>query len=332
MVMAGAMVASACGVAGVTTTAGSARSTPSQQTGGNRLRAVSAAEQLLRQLVLPPGAHRISKAPSGDGKAFADYFQAYQYLIASQVDRHAFWQTTTSPYATVKSIEAHLPEGAKPGQIGEGGTPEMVSYVFAAYPLPAVNRRFLGARQLVLVALTRPGGGSIIGVDANVRYIAPRPYDERIPGQARVLEITVGSNLPRPRLSLMVTNVSEVSRIAGIIDALPFVRNRPGPGVVSCPAYLTPFPVDRFVFRAALGGPVLAKLTEPADTLTVDDPCDPASLTIRGRNLPPLEDGGILLKQAGALLDARLSCTTKLVRVPGSPGHRSKEEVQCSVR
>lgn len=74
---------------------------------------------------------------------------------------------------------------------------------------------------------------------------------------------------------------------------------------------------------------VLAMVTERADTPGSDDPCGQTSLTIRGRHEPPLQDGGILLREAAALLTARLVCAINLVRTNGGLGHRAKLEAQC---
>ena len=248
--------------------------------------------------MLPPGASRIPAAPVSAGDLLAQADEAF--LIASQVDRHAFWTTTSPPQTAMESITAHLPGSAK--LVGHG---YVGSELFATYAFPTVDRISLGARQLVLAVLGQSGGGSVIRADGEVRYIAPRPVDERIPPQARVLDITVGSNLSRPLLSLAVTNGVDVRRVALVVDDLPFVGNESG-RVYSCPAFSSTFPIDRFVFRAAAGGPVLAKITELAATPPEDYPCFDTSLTIRGHHEPPLQDGGVLLKQAGSLLNVRL--------------------------
>jgi hypothetical protein len=248
------------------------------------------------------------------------------FRIASQVDRYAYWKTSSGPDAALARIEAHLPKGTKLGMYGE----QIGVEDYATYTFPTIDRPYLGSRALLLLTLIRRGGGSIVLAEGQVRYIAPRPYDQRIPEQARALDITVGSNLSRPLLSRTVTNVSEVHRIAQMVDRLPFVGNESGTAF-SCGVNLPTFPVDRFIFRAAPGGPVLAKVTELADTPSTDYPCGQTSLIIHGHHEPPLQDGGILLKQAGALLNARLTCKTKLVTVPGAPGHRSKEEVHCTI-
>ena len=115
----------------------------------------------------------------------------------------------------------------------------------------------------------------------------------------------MGSNPKRPLLSLQVTSVSEVRRIAEMVNVLPFNAYLKG-AAYNCPAILTTTPVDRFVFRRSTTGPILA--TSPVTmTPTIADPCGATKLVIRGHREPELQDGGRLLKQAGALLNVRLS-------------------------
>jgi hypothetical protein len=323
LAVSGVVVISAVAVASVSTRSQQTGSTPSREARRNRSRAVSTADRMLGKVTLPPGSRRIAAPPTDLRKVLARPYESF--WVASQVDRHAFWRTSSSFEAAMASIEGHLPKGVtRTGYALEPGVNASDTFAF-----PTIDRSSLGARQLVVETFALPGGGSIVRADGEVRYIAPRPHDERIPKQARVLEITVGSNLPRSLLSRRVTNVSDVRRVARMVDALSFVGNEHG-AVFSCGVTLPGFPIDRFVFRGP-GGAKIAKVTESAGQPTTDDPCNVTSLTIRGQHEPPLQDGGVLLRHAGELLNAQLTCTIKLVRVPGGPGHRTKEEVQCRV-
>jgi hypothetical protein len=270
---------------------------PAQKAQTDRTRAILVADQMLDHVVLPTGASEIPAAPRSTGDLLARPNVAF--WVASQVDRHRFWTTGSSPAAAMASITSHLPKAAR-FLFGSGG-----SELMAAYSFPQVDPRSLGARQLVLEALGQASGPTVVRADAEVRYLAPRPYDQRVPTAARVLDITVGSNLERPLLSLTVTKRAVVRRIARIVDSLPFVGNETGVAF-SCPAFTVTAPVDRFVFRPA-AGPALATVTELASTPTEDYPCFETSLTIRGHREPPLLGGGLLLKQAGSLLHVRLS-------------------------
>ena len=314
LALSGVVVLSACGAVNVTT----------REARANRARATSIADQMLNQLSLPSRSQRISAPPSSLGEALRRPYESF--WIASQVDRDAFWTTSSSYGAAITWIEAHLPRGVKRTDFSyEPGVDSFVTYTF-----PTIDQRTLGARQLVIEAFSELHGGAIVRADAEVRYIAPRPPDERIPAKARALQITVGSNPQRPLLNRTITNVSEVRSVAGFVDALPFVGNEQGVGF-SCGPGLAGSPVDRFTFSATSGGAALAAVTVPSFALTTDDPCNTSTLVVRGRHEPQLEDGGLLLREAGALLNAPLTCTAKLVRVAGPPGHRSRFKTQCSV-
>lgn len=127
-----------------------------------------------------------------------------------------------------------------------------------------------------------------------------------MPAQARRLEITIKSNSPKPLLSLAVTDPGRVRAVASIVNSLPFAGNFQGT-VFNCPMYTAREPTDTFVFRAARGGPVLARVSELANMPTTIVPCVATSLTIRGHREPELAEGGVLLREAGSLLGVKLT-------------------------
>ncbi|MFZ0976248.1 MAG: hypothetical protein WAN22_28750 [Solirubrobacteraceae bacterium] len=269
---------------------------PAQVAHANQQAAVTAAEQMLGELVLPAGATQVPTEPVGDAYQLAHPDELFFY--AAEVERHEFWTTGASPSAVIASIDAHLPPGARSSGTGYAG-----NSLFESYTLPTAGVPALGPRSLDVEAVELTGGGAGVRADASVRYSAPRLPDQRIPSRARLLEITragMGESLP----SLTVTNHSKVRRVAGIIDSLPFAALR---GVaISCPLIL-PAPIVTFTFRAAPDGPVLATVSEPSDAPTDADPCFTATLRIRGHLEPALLDGGRLLRRAGAILGVKLS-------------------------
>jgi hypothetical protein len=267
-------------------------------TAANRARAASVAKRLLAAAVLPAGAREIAQAPKTGGNLLAG--PLLPFLVASQVDRHRFWMLSPSTASAVTKIEAHLPSGAE--RIGEGSSG---SELFATYALPLIASSAISAERMAVSIVGLPHGGAVARVDAEVRYIAPRPSSQRVPAQARLVDITVGSNLAHPLLARTVTNPANVRRIRQIVDSLPFLRDPPG-AVYSCPSFSLNFPRDSFVIRPTPLGPALAKVTEIVSTASTDDPCIGTSLTVNGHHEPTLQDGGILLKQAGRLLEARL--------------------------
>ncbi len=113
------------------------------------------------------------------------------------------------------------------------------------------------------------------------------------------------STSPALKSPLVITRRSEVRRIASIVDGLPFVASLRGVAI-SSPAIL-PAPIDTFTFRPARSGPVLATVSEAANTPAVAEPCFTTSLMIRGHRQPGLLEGGRLLRQAGAILGVKLT-------------------------
>ena len=290
-------------VFGVADTASVRAASPAQVVRANQRAAATEAEQLLGELVLPAGATQSPAEPAGDAHQLAHAEELFFY--AAEVERHEFWTTSASPNAVIASIEADLPAGARSAGSGYSGTSVVVSYT-----LPAVGAPALGPRSLVVQAVELAGGGTGVRADVTVRYTAPRVAAQRVPPQARVLEINVtggpqvtGSPYPSPP-PLIVTNRRDVKRIAAIVDGLPFVALH---GVaISCP-FIPASPIDTFTFRATEAGPVLAKVTLAADSPTDADPCFTATLRIRGHFEPGLLEGGRLLRRAGAILGVKLA-------------------------
>jgi len=282
---------------------------PAQVVRANQRAAGTDAEQLLGELVLPPGASRSPTEPAGDAHQLAHADELFFY--AAEVERHEFWTTSASPNAVIASIEAHLPAGARSTGSGSSG-----SSVFASYTLPAVGAPALGPRALDVQAVALTGGATGVRADATVRYSAPRLAAQRVPPQAHVLEVAVtgGPRATGPPYSspppLIVTDRRDVKRIAAIVDGLPFVAFR---GVaISCP-FIPASPIVTFTFRATgTSGPVLASVALPEDSPTGADPCFTAALRIRGHLEPGLLEGGRLLRRAGAILGVKL-VSTRLV-------------------
>lgn len=252
----------------------------------------------MRKLVLPAGSSEVASEPAGDAHQLARSFDLPIYR--AEVDRHEFWITTASPSAAIASFKAHLPAGAKSSGSASSGTT-----MFASYSLPTVDAPALGPRTLAINAVELANGSVGVRADAEVRYTAPRLPAQRIPPQARVLDVTMANYHSSPSLSLTVTNRRQVRRIAAIVDGLPFVASLRGVAF-SCPAFMLA-PTDTFTFRASSGGPVLAQVSEPANWPTIAEPCFIATLQVRGRREPGLLEGGRLLRQAGAILGVKLT-------------------------
>jgi hypothetical protein len=272
--------------------------TPQRIARANQTAAVAAARQLLADVALPAHPSKVGSAPAGSRLGKWPWTRLF---FAAQVDRSAFWTTRAAPATVIDSIKAHLPHGAQLGQGAYTGSESLASFT-----LPTIDPASLVVQQLAIEAISLPNGTTAVRADGEVQYIAPRPVDELVPSQARVLQITITNHSPKPLLSLSVRNPAQVRRIASMVNALPFGGNMQG-AVFNCPDFTASEAVDTFVFRADPGGPILAKVTELATTPATLAPCTTTSLTIRGRKEPELMDGGVLLNKAGALLNVRLA-------------------------
>ncbi|MEO8968345.1 MAG: hypothetical protein ABI355_11940, partial [Solirubrobacteraceae bacterium] len=131
--------------------------------------------------------------------------------------------------------------------------------------------------------------------------------DQQVPRTAHVLEITMTTS-DKVLLSLTITRRSQVRQIAALVDHLPFAGNWSGVGF-SCPAFTASSPLDTFVFRAAVGGRALARVSALAVTPPTADPCELTELTIGANREPALMQGGVLLRRAGSLLGVKLTAS-----------------------
>jgi hypothetical protein len=267
-----------------------------RQAAAHRRVAVRVADRLLDYVVVPAGA---TKVPAGPLTRSID-----PLFLAAAVDRHAFWTTDASPAAVISQVGMHLPAGAKLTNAGSGFGPGS-SNAWAEYTFPRTDRAVLGIRQLVVEADAGTHISTAVRADGEVQYFAPRRADQRIPASAHVLDIAMTKNRRKPLLSVTVTRLTTVRRIAALVNALPF-GNFDGVGF-SCPAFTSSDPVDAFTFRATPAGPALARVSELAATPTYIDGCETATLRIRGHLEPPLVEGGTLLRRAGAILHVKLT-------------------------
>ena len=263
---------------------------------GNRQAAIVEAGRLLSAVVLPAGSTAVAHEPTGDNHQLAT--PLIGAFFAAEVDRHAFWTTSSSSATAVSLFQAHLPPGAKLVDSTSGG-----GSAGAAYAIGTTRRFVVGPVQIMLNAVTLSNGLTGIRADAQARYASPRRPSQRVPLSARLVQITKADVGAKPLMSLLVTQRHIVRRLARLVNALPFAGNHAG--VFSCPSFGGP--IDTFIFRATPAGPPLATVSEPADTPIDPSPCAPTTLTVRGHRLNALLEGGILLKRAGRLLGVRLT-------------------------
>jgi hypothetical protein len=270
---AGALAGGAAALAGAPTTA------------GNRLIARRDARRLLRFVVLPTGATRLSSAPAGDGGLLRR--PASEPGFAQVVDRSELWSVPASLDSVVTFIESHVPSGGASSGSGQSEGPGIPDNEELTVSFPAIPGR-VGTRWLAFTAVALPDGATGVRVDAETTWIVTRSPLERVP--AGVQEIDVSSGYPgkAPNVSLSVTDPAKIGRIVHWIDGLGIVQ--PGE-VFSCPALFGP--TVTFAFRAAAGGAVLAR-AQLLDLYGFSGPCNPIGLTILGHTQTPLIGGDFL--------------------------------------
>ncbi len=262
----------------------------------HRQAAVSAADRLLSEVVVPRGSTRVASEPAGSQHMLDR--PENTILLAAMVQRTAFWTTAAPPGLAIAAVRARVPAGWR---VYTGGSSPGLYDSIAFVP---VREAPLVPRELSVTAVALKDGATGIRADAQVAYVAPRLPAQRIPSAARVLEITVRTPPSPPSKRVTVTRRAAIRRIAAAIDALPFTGHWSGVAI-SCPAMLVA-PLVTFTFRATAGGPALARVSEMADTPSGLDPCDTTTLVIRGHPEPRLMAGGKLLRVAGAVLGVRL--------------------------
>jgi hypothetical protein len=148
-------------------------------------------------------------------------------------------------------------------------------------------------RSIVVVgalALVAAGGASAGGAGG-----------PRIPRAARFLEVTVTRPHRRPTSDVSVTSAAKVHRIAKLIDGL----QAQGPGAFDCTGSIDD-PVVTFTFRSAPAGRVLARASQIIEPGAGRGPCEPMTLSVKGRVTPPLLGGISVVRAAQRLLGIRL--------------------------
>jgi hypothetical protein len=237
------------------------------------------AERLLRRVVLPRGARRISQR-TGNGLVSSpnlgvNIFTQYEY-------RHAFWRVPESRHSVVAFLKRHAPPGFRLTYVGNAAT----------YPYRGVefDSWSVGGRisNRLLVSLVPHQGSTTVRVDAGVVWTYPRSPREVVPAAVREIDIRslrLQSALRRAgarKVSRRVTDPRKVARIIRWFDALNVVQ--PNTYVVGCQLVLS-VPV-RFVFRSAPGATLASAIAPSVPAST----CEQIQFTIRGQPQPSLVD------------------------------------------
>ncbi len=263
-------VIGAVGAVGVGIAIGSPAASPKPTSASNRSQAQTDAAARLTALNLPSGAQRSSTEPAGGGSGLAN--SAGTPATPNLVDDHAWWVIPGSPQSVIAYIDAHPPAGSTPSLSGSGGTPQQVT--ITGFSWPAITD-VLSYRQLVVEAVSLPGGATGLRADAQVQWINPRRSTERIPAGVRRLTVSESQAEKTLIAPFTVRSAEKLRRVTALIDSLPLFP----PGAYSCPADFG-FEI-RLAFYGHHGAPLAVSLVDP-------NGCEGVGLKIHGHREPGL--------------------------------------------
>lgn len=252
------------------------------------------ASRLLAAFVAPPGADRLSSAPSGlpAGTVPADAAMPYQ------VANTAWWRTTQSSAAAAISWIADHPEhgltALTPGAQAGSGAPATISFSGTSSD-PTIN-----GITLTVTAYSAAGGATVLSVAADVAYRPARPSTEALPAATQLIVVpTFGLNSKQSAPEATVTDAAEIDRIEAVINGL----SKAGTGGISCP-------MDN--------GAGMALVFENGQNATLADVvvsvtgCGKVQVSISGYTEPTLTGG----RQAAVLIQRILGTDWNLSQIP----------------
>jgi hypothetical protein len=255
--------------------------TPQQQ-------AKADAAAMLAAFVPPPGARRLSSAPTVSGGVLKH--KAFTVGVADQLDDVSFWRVPASAASVLSYEKAHLPRQFKLTEWGGSGdihgTPHPIGNTFGAWSdqwsLPVVPG-VIDLRDLT-VELTDSGSSvTYVRVDSNVAWIPPRPATEKVPAGVKVVTITASPDANHPKgtpAPVTVTSPAKMAQIVALVDGLSLQTS----DIIGCPA--EEGKSITLSFRAKPGGAVLATASEPIPS------CGSVGFTTGGVRQPALADWG----------------------------------------
>lgn len=255
----------------------------------NRRAAIRNARSLLATVVLPAGAERVAREPSGDGGVLAHPAQVPAFTDI--VDVHAWWRVPRSATSVFRFVKAHLPSGAY--LTGWGRNIPAAGW-FVDFERSSVPGVFESRDSMVeIVALGPKEAG--VRVDSQVVWTVPRPPSEQVPSVAREIDVTRG-RLGRLRyVTIHVTNGAKVAKLVSAIDQLPIVQ----PSVVLLGCTPMTEPTVTFTFLCSRSSNVLARAI-------ITGYCGGFAFTVRGRSQPMLDDAYKLVTETQQLLGVPL--------------------------
>ncbi|HEY6786370.1 MAG TPA: hypothetical protein VI365_03580 [Trebonia sp.] len=294
-------VLAACGTATAGTGTGAsppahvaAKLTPQQQ-------AKADAAAMLAAFVPPPGARRLSSAPTGSGGVLKH--KAFTVGVADQLDDVSFWRVPASAASVLSFEQAHLPRKFTLSQWGSVGDTHATAPT-PARPRPAPHAigntygawydtwTLSGVSSVIdlsslTVELTDPSSSvTYVRVDSNVAWIPARPAVDKVPAGVKVVTITASPDMDHPKgtpAPVTVTSPAKVAQIVAQVDGLSLDTS----GAQGC--MMEEGKGITLSFRAKPGGPVLATVGELIPS------CGGVGFTIGGARQPTLADPGSFL-------------------------------------
>jgi hypothetical protein len=290
-------VLAACGTA----TAGTGASTPAHVAATKltpQQQAKADAAAMLAAFVPPPGAKRLSSAPTGSGGVLKH--KAFTVGVADQLDDVSFWRVPASAASVLSFEQAHLPRKFTLSQWGSVGDTHATAPTPARpRPAPHAIGNTYGAwydtwtpsgvpsvidLSSLTVELTDPSSSvTYVRVDANVAWIPSRLATEKVPAGVKVVTITASPDMDHPKgtpAPVTVTSPAKVAKIVALLNGLALDTS----GAHGCMAEegngIT------LSFRAKAGGPVVATAEEPIPS------CGSVGFIIGGVRQPALADWG----------------------------------------
>jgi hypothetical protein len=267
----------------------SAKSPAKAQTPNQR--AVADADAILASFAAPPGARRLSAAPTVEDGVLESPAQTpgTSYLV----DKAEWLIAPGAPQSVLAWESGHLPNRfSKPGT-GAGSGPgfRTWSLIASLADIPGV----LDSRELVVTAV-QAGGKTALRVEAEVTWQPARPASEKVPAAAKAVTVSMSPGLSqggkKPPQPVTITEQATVRKLTALINGLALFP----PGRFNCPADFGGSLV--LTFRAGPGAPALAVATADLSG------CDGVGFTIGGKSQPELagpgtDSGAAILKTAG---------------------------------
>jgi hypothetical protein len=276
------LVLTASGVGGqgalsATTAAADAQQPSVKEIAAHREHAATrAAQRLLHEFALPPGA-RSTREPANYGGVLR---RSGPEPPAKVVDVHRFWSVQKSLKVVAAFVKAHPVRGLKASGATYGSrAPHYLTWSFV-WP---VTSQPVPSRRLLNVTAVRLPGRTVLRVDAKAVWIYPRSPNEKVPASVREILLRT------PKVHLKVTGRAKVERIVRWFDALPISP----PGVAGLCA-LMPGADITLSFRTASGRSLAGAQLPP----TSANICDSITFKIGGHRQAPLIDRDVPIQES----------------------------------